>query len=73
MPEEYTFLLISIIHIHFPGSPGPISRESGNGKIVGIPENREREIPRMKHYNGGPHLLHFNFSYFNNGDKWKSI
>jgi hypothetical protein len=32
------------------GNPGPISRESGNGKIVGIPGNREREIPGMKHY-----------------------
>jgi hypothetical protein len=42
-------------NIHFclinpiPGSPGPISRESRNGKIVGIPGNREREIPGMKH------------------------
>jgi hypothetical protein len=40
-------------NIHFylinpiPGNPGPISRESG--KIVGIPGNREREIPGMKH------------------------
>jgi hypothetical protein len=42
-------------NIHFyllnaiPGNPGPISRESGNGKIVGIPGNWEREIPGMKH------------------------
>jgi hypothetical protein len=35
-----------------PGNPGPISRESGNEKIVGIPGNREREIPGMKHYIG---------------------
>jgi hypothetical protein len=32
-----------------PGNPGPISRESGIGKIVGIPGNQEREIPGMKH------------------------
>jgi hypothetical protein len=32
-----------------PGNPGPISRESGNEKIGGIPGNREREIPGMKH------------------------
>jgi hypothetical protein len=38
-------------NIHFysinpiPGNPGPISRESGNGKIVWIPGNRERAIP----------------------------
>jgi hypothetical protein len=32
-----------------PGNPGPISREIGNEKIVGIPEDREREIPGMKH------------------------
>jgi hypothetical protein len=41
-------------NIHFylinpiPGNPGPISRESGNGKI--IPGIWEREIPGMKHY-----------------------
>jgi hypothetical protein len=33
-----------------PGNPGPIFREIGNSKIVGIPGNREREIPGMKHY-----------------------
>jgi hypothetical protein len=38
---------------HIPGNPGPISRKSGNGKIVGIPENRTREIPGMKHYAWG--------------------
>jgi hypothetical protein len=32
-----------------PGNPGPISRESGNDKIVGIPGNRERDILGMKH------------------------
>jgi hypothetical protein len=42
-------------NIHFylinpiSGNPGPISWESGNGKIVGIPGNQEREIPGMKH------------------------
>jgi hypothetical protein len=36
-----------------PGNPGPISRESRNKKIVGIPGNREREIPGMKHYPWG--------------------
>jgi hypothetical protein len=32
-----------------PGNPGLIFRESGNETIVGIPGNREREIPGMKH------------------------
>jgi hypothetical protein len=32
-----------------PGNPEPISRESGNENIVGIPGIREREIPGMKH------------------------
>jgi hypothetical protein len=32
-----------------PGNPGPISRESGNEKIVGIPGKREWKIPGMKH------------------------
>jgi hypothetical protein len=32
-----------------PGNPGPISRETGNEKIFGIPGIREREIPGMKH------------------------
>jgi hypothetical protein len=41
---------------HIPGNPGPISRESGNGKIVGIPGNRKREISGMKHYYHG-HLV----------------
>jgi hypothetical protein len=42
-------------NIHFylinpiPENPGLISRESGNGKIAGIPGNREPEIPGMKH------------------------
>jgi hypothetical protein len=45
----------SLKNIHFyslnpiPGNPGPISRKSGNGKIIGIPGNREWEIPGMKH------------------------
>jgi hypothetical protein len=30
-----------------PRNPGPISRESRNKKIVGIPGIREREIPGM--------------------------
>jgi hypothetical protein len=46
MPEEYTFFIINPI----PGNPGPISRESGNCKIVGIPGNWEQEIPGMKLY-----------------------
>jgi hypothetical protein len=31
-------------------NPGPIFRESGNGKIVGIPGNRQWKIPGMKNY-----------------------
>ena len=35
--------------VHFPGFPGPISRESGNENWPGIPGNREREIPGKNH------------------------
>jgi hypothetical protein len=35
---------------HIPGNHGPISRVSRNATIVGIPGNRDREIPGMKHY-----------------------
>jgi hypothetical protein len=34
---------------HITGNPEPISRESGNKKIVRIPGIRELEIPGMKH------------------------
>jgi hypothetical protein len=46
MAEEYTFLLNKYYYRESrAGFP-----EKRNGKIIGIPGNREREIPGMKHY-----------------------
>jgi hypothetical protein len=46
MSEEFTFLL----HKSYSRESQTDFLESGNGKIIGIPGNREREIPGMKHY-----------------------